>query len=629
MTIFVSLSFLFSIGFVLSIGSVLAQESSLQAQLEQGLSYRPVQSDTAIDIPSEQDAKLCEIKVSNDKRGLIILSPQKNTLRIFSDTNGDVRVDQWSYFQNGVEVYRDIDSNGNGKADQYRWLNSAGTRWGIDANEDKIIDYWKEISAEEVSREIVLALAENDNARFLRVALNEEELKELALGESLKNSVTQKVAALKTGFAAAAQSIALKTGNANGHAVEWHQLNAVLPGVVPSNDQSNRKDLFVYENATATAGDGEKTVQIAIGTLVKIADNNWRTLDLPKVYDENHFSYTFILPAAVQTNSAPASNEVVALMNEYQEIQSQIPKLPADQRPAKHKEVIARIIQIIAKVPTEEERENWIRQLADTIMDATSRNEFPNGGEQMEALFKTVNKPGNEELAAHVRSRQIMTDYYLSMQTGGDDMRAYSKWLENLETMATEFEKTEAGIEGMMQLAVYREMSARSAEEPLKWYAKVAQLAAGKPLGEKAKGAIRRLTATGKEIPFQTTDISGKPFDIVSLKGKMVLLCFWDTPTISHLALIKPVVDKLADTGLQPISVNLDADLQTAKSSVAKAALSWTQLYSSGGLESSIAVYWGISTPPCMILYGKDGKIIQSNIQSADELQQVISETAK
>jgi hypothetical protein len=625
MTIFVSLSFLFSIGFVLSISSVFAQESPLRAQLEQGLSYRPVQSDTAIDIPSEQDATLCEIKVSDDKRGLIILSPQKNTLRVFSDTNGDGRVDQWSYFQNGVEVYRDIDSNGNGKADQYRWLNSAGTRWGIDANEDKIIDYWKEISAEEVSREIVLALAENDSARFLRVALNEEELKELALGESLNNSVTKKIAALKTGFSAAVQSVALK----NGNAVEWYQLNTVLPSAVPSNDRNNRKDLFVYENATATAGDGEKTIQIAIGTLVKIADNNWRTLDLPKIYDENQLSYTFILPAVAQTNSAPASNEVVALMNEYQEIQSQIPKLPADQRPAKHKEVIARIIQIIAKVSTEEERENWIRQLADTIMDATSRNEFPDGGEQMEALFKTVNKSGNEELAAHVRSRQIMTDYYLSMQTGGDDMRAYSKWLENLETMATEFEKTEAGIEGMMQLAVYREMSARSAEEPLKWYNKVAQLAAGKPLGEKAKGAIRRLTAAGKEISFQTTDISGKPFDIVSLKGKMVLLCFWDTPTISHLALIKPVVDKFADTGLQPISVNLDAEPQTMKASATKAALSWTQLYSPGGLESSIAVYWGISTPPCMILYGKDGKIIRSNIQSADELQQVISEVTK
>ncbi|MDR2440499.1 MAG: hypothetical protein LBE12_14150 [Planctomycetaceae bacterium] len=617
--IFILILFFFLTGFIF------AQESSLRAQLKQGLSYKPVQSDTVIDIPSDQDAELCEIKLSDDKRGLIIFNPQKNTLRIFSDANGDGRVDQWSYFQNGVEVYRDIDSNGNGKADQYRWLNNAGTRWGIDADEDKVIDYWKEISAEEVSREIVLALAKNDSDRFLRVVLNEAELKELALGESLNNSVTKKIAAIKTGFAEAVQSVALKDGNA----VEWYQLNAILPGVVPSNDLSRRKDLIVYENAMAAAGDGEKTVQITIGTLVKISDNNWRVIDLPKIYDENQLSYTFILPAAAQGSSAPASNDVVGLMNEYQEIQLQIPKLPADQRPAKHKEVIGRIIQIIAKVSTEEERENWIRQLADTIMAATSRNEFPEGSEQMEALFKTVSNSDNEELAAYVRSQQIMTDYYLSMQTGGDDMRAYSKWLENLENMATEFEKTEAGIEGMMQLAVYREMSARSTEEPLKWYSKVAQLAAGKPLGEKAKGAIRRLTATGKEIPFQTTDVSGKPFDIAALKGKLVLLCFWDVSTLPSLALIKPVVDKFTEAGLQPISVNLDTDPQTMKTSVTKAALSWTQLYSPGGSDSSIAVYWGISIPPYMILYGKDGKIIQPRIQSADELQQVLNEVTK
>ena len=58
-------------------------------------------------------------------------------LRIFVDTNADNTVDQWSYYKDGVEVYRDIDSNHNGKADQCRWLNTAGTRWGIDKNEDR------------------------------------------------------------------------------------------------------------------------------------------------------------------------------------------------------------------------------------------------------------------------------------------------------------------------------------------------------------------------------------------------------------------------------------------------------------------------------------------------------------
>ena len=46
----------------------------------------------------------------------------------------------------GIEVYRDVDSNFNGKADEYRWLGTAGSRWGIDDNEDGRIDSWKTIS---------------------------------------------------------------------------------------------------------------------------------------------------------------------------------------------------------------------------------------------------------------------------------------------------------------------------------------------------------------------------------------------------------------------------------------------------------------------------------------------------
>ena len=71
-------------------------------------------------------------------------------LRRFVDTNDDNVVDQWSYYKDGLEVYRDIDSTFNGKADQYRWFNTGGSRWAIDANEDGVIDSWKSISAEEV-----------------------------------------------------------------------------------------------------------------------------------------------------------------------------------------------------------------------------------------------------------------------------------------------------------------------------------------------------------------------------------------------------------------------------------------------------------------------------------------------
>jgi len=42
-----------------------------------------------------------------------------------------------------------------------------------------------------------------------------------------------------------------------------------------------------------------------------------------------------------------------------------------------------------------------------------------------------------------------------------------------------------------------------------------------------------------------------------------------------------------------------------------------------------LATYWGIMTPPCMILYDKEGKVIRSNILTAEDLQQILTELLK
>ncbi|MEJ1731129.1 hypothetical protein SMA90_32895, partial [Escherichia coli] len=88
----------------------------------------------------------------------------------------------------------------NNRADQYRWFHDAGGRWGIDRDENGTVDYWKSISAEETSAEIVAALAEKDVARFLRVALSPAELKSLGLGAEKTKSLAERLAGLQEKF---------------------------------------------------------------------------------------------------------------------------------------------------------------------------------------------------------------------------------------------------------------------------------------------------------------------------------------------------------------------------------------------------------------------------------------------
>ena len=609
---------------ILPLCNVFGQSTPTLEQIrEHAAKMQPLQRDVEVDIIKDEEIPLCELVISEDKRHMQLLSPQRVVLRYFADTVGkpDRSVDQFSYYQNGVEVYREMDT-GNGRRDQFRWLNSAGTRWGIDQNNDGVIDYWKEISAEEVSREIVLALATNDARRFENVALKEDELESLALGAALNSTVARKVAALKSGFAQAAAAVALSND------AEWHQLSAVMPNVVPMGEQGNQKDLRVFENAAVTISDRNTVRQIVIGTLVQIGDNNWRVLDLPRNYDEEQVSYTFIQPVHARGSTGPTDHEIVTIMNQVSALQAQIPSLPESQRQERHKQVISLLLEIVKISTTQEERENWTRQIADTIMEAVGRGELPDGKEQIATVFRAANTPSTQELAAHVRSRQIMIEYYLALASGGDTMKAYTDWLDALEDMVETFPRTEAGLDGMMQLASYKEMMDPSNEESLRWYRRVIEQVPGQPQAAKANGAIRRLTAEGTAVPFRTTDANGTMFDVAEYQGKFVLLCFWDSHSAAQLPIIKAVTDRLEPVGLVPISINLDPDEATFQSS-SQGAPAWRQLYAPNGLDGALAMYWGIITPPCMILYDKEGKVVRSSISTVEDLQNVLTELVK
>ena len=109
---------------------------------EQALRLAPVQKDVDyIDPPRKMPSK-CTIKSEKRKKqtGWIIRDESGKILREFVDTNGDNIVDHWSYFKDGVEVYRDIDTKFAGKANEFRWLNTGGVRWGIARETDGQID---------------------------------------------------------------------------------------------------------------------------------------------------------------------------------------------------------------------------------------------------------------------------------------------------------------------------------------------------------------------------------------------------------------------------------------------------------------------------------------------------------
>ena len=136
--------------------------------VEQAMKLRPMQQDIEIDVLTKEEIAKSSIRPEKSSKhsALVVRDPEGRLLRQFVDSNADGKIDQWRYFREGIEVYRDIDEDFNAKADQYRWLGTAGTRWGLDDDEDGKIDSWKAISAEEVSAQVIEAVKRADARQF-------------------------------------------------------------------------------------------------------------------------------------------------------------------------------------------------------------------------------------------------------------------------------------------------------------------------------------------------------------------------------------------------------------------------------------------------------------------------------
>ena len=131
------------------------------------LKLRPKLQGVEYDSPQDEAAvAACKVEsVINDQKrnvGYALRDAQGKLLRRFVIARGGSKLDQWSYYQDGFEVYREEDLDGDQGLDECRWLNAGGMR--IAQIEKGQITGWKQISAEEASKVLVQALVLRDDA---------------------------------------------------------------------------------------------------------------------------------------------------------------------------------------------------------------------------------------------------------------------------------------------------------------------------------------------------------------------------------------------------------------------------------------------------------------------------------
>lgn len=585
------------------------------------LQFQPLQKDVQIDRPEGEAIKKCTIKAEKvaGKTGWVVRDGSGQILRNFMDTNADNIVDQWSYYHDGIEVYRDIDSNFNRKVDQFRWFNTAGTRWGLDTDENGKVDAWKNISAEEATAELVAALRDKDRGRFERVLLNEKELKALGLGAAKTEALKKKVDMALGNFTKLAGSQKLILPES-----KWVSFGGSQPGLVPAGTDEATADVVVYENVMAMIETEGKAMPIAVGAMVKVKDN-WRVIDLPTLTDnataENEQRpFFFPMPRNDQpeTPIAKANERVQELMKKLQAL----PEISQQSTEEEHNKRYEYIEALAKEAETPEARDTWYKQLADTLNTAVQAGNYPAGIGKLKELAEKLKAEKLDELAFYAQFRYLTADHTQKLAAPNPDFaKIQTEWVRDLEGFLTESKNSPEGADAMLELAIAQEFN-QNEEEALKWYESIVK---GYPdpkstIYRKAAGAAMRLTSVGKQIPLKGKTATGQAFDLKSsLKDKVVVIQYWATwaePAKSDMPLLKDLRNRFK--GFEVVGVCLDQDKKEMLAFLEGNPLPWPQLYEEGGLENRFATEMGIQIVPTMILVDKTGKVVSRNISNQD-----------
>jgi thiol-disulfide isomerase/thioredoxin len=625
------------IGCLLALSGTALGAAPAAPTAEQALKLAPIQKDIDYDQPTVAEAAKCTIKAEkvDNVTGWVVRDANGGVLREFVDTNGDNVVDRWGYFNDGVEVYRDIDSDYNGRADQYRWLNTAGTRWAIDKNEDGVVDSWKVLSAEEATAEAIAAIRTRDAARFSRLLLTPADIKALGIGQAKTKEIEAKLSAAPGAFMDLVKNQKAVTPKTN-----WVHFGGTRPGMIPAGTGGATGDLFVYENIVAMTETDGQAGQIVIGSLVKVGDA-WRLVDAPSLPAANgeltgglFFQSPKLRAAVAEIAPGGPSEAAQKLLAELERTDDAINK----SRSPKEKEDLqnrrAEILEGVIAEASDKDKAQWVKQLADTVSAAVQGGEYPGGVERMKKLSEKLKTDGADpDLIAYVQFRYLTADYGQSLQAPGADFsKIQTTWQETLEKFVTENPKSSDTAEALLQLAVAQEFAGQD-EKAKVWHKKIVDGFPGTAAAKKAAGAITRLDSVGKSISLKGKTIKGETVDLSQQKGKVVLIQYWATwcePAKADMAQIKEMQSKYGKN-FAVIGVSLDSTQDALVSFLQQNRVPWQVVFEPGGLDSRLANEMGILTLPTMLLVDSTGKVVNRSVHSSEldgELKDLIKEPA-
>ena len=250
------------------------------------------------------------------------------------------------------------------------------------------------------------------------------------------------------------------------------------------------------------------------------------------------------------------------------------------------------------------------------------------------AVVEEIKAAGLDEMVRDIQLGEIMEQ--LSKATQENDKEVFTATAEKFDSMLESAgENIDVKLAGVaFQIAFAEEVfDTKTAQERYEKYAKLLAKSEDEKVKNVAKtleGSARRLGLVGNEIVLTGKTLDGKDFNLTDLKGKLVLINFWAAsvrPCMEELVFLFQVYPFYQEKGFEVVSISMDENKEELVQLLSQVKFPWFNLWEkdtkSG--DTSIAEYYGIVAIPCMILVGKDGKVLSADARG-ETLKKLLAE---
>ncbi len=248
-----------------------------------------------------------------------------------------------------------------------------------------------------------------------------------------------------------------------------------------------------------------------------------------------------------------------------------------------------------------------------------------------EAAALTVLKDGSPSEATTAMAQVIKV-------IAESDRGAFEQSLESLQQAIASSKKAAQGgspraglstrdIVAICDAYYQRLLQAAQYEHARKAFEMLAKSAESPPLKEFLSVRLSRLDQIGKPAPaIRGKDVEGKPFDLASAKGKVVLVVFWaswNLPSGAEVEWLQQIAESNKARGLEVVGINLDTvqddgqKLETVMPNIRHFLLdhnvTWPTLVNGSG-DQDYAKAYGITEIPANVVVGRDGTVAQIDL---------------